>query len=409
MGGGSALTGVLVGGTGPTPGAIAGVRWESGTLSGVTDAAGSFQYVTGGTVTFFVSDLTLATVPGAPQVSPWQLTAPTCTAGAALDKALVLLLSLDADGDPSTGTALTPFPAVTPRRDLSTLSMADIVTRIGQLIPGRAALTAAQANDAFIRQVDDEAWTQVGLNTFTGTTALQRGQGVANDGTFFYFSGTYSLDKTDLSYTSVKSNALAIPLQLSLAGSNHIGDIDVYNGKIYAPIEDGSAYQHPKVVLYDTSNLSSGTIYDIPQNLQTQGVPWIAIDAPRAFAYLAEWNPTTQLNRFTLSTMQYASSLPMTPPSGVTLGRIQGAEVFEGALYLCTDDSGKTVYKMNLDTGTVLKLFSIQTTGEVEGITFLARPDGSQMHTENVTPSSSGLELRHHQRTRLPLRRTLCP
>lgn len=182
----------------------------------------------------------------------------------------------------------------------------------------------------------------------------------------------------------------------------------MYGGTLYAPIEDGSGYMNPKLVKFDTM-LNAGTVYSIPHALQTQGVPWVAVDGMRSLIYLAEWDPTTQLNLFSLSTVTYLRSLQLTPPAGVTLGRIQGAKVFEGALYLNTDDATKTVYKLNLETGTVLRLFALGAIGENEGLAFLARPDGSQLHTLNVNTSSSGSELRHHQRTRLPLRAEVCP
>jgi hypothetical protein len=402
-------TGLLLGGTGPWPGPLAGVHYESGALSGVTDALGTYRYEAGGMVSFIVGDVVLGPLVPRAKLTAWQLAAGACTPGAELDKALVLLLSLDADGDPSNGTTLT-VPVMSPRVALASLSLGDIATRIGTWIPGRAALTPAVAMDRFIRQVDDEVWTQLGLDTFSGTTALQRGQGVATDGQSWYFSGTLSLEKTDLQFNTQTSNSLAIPLTLALTlGSNHIGDIDVYNGTLYAPIEDGSAYQNPRLVQYGAQNLSAGTVFTIPQALQTKGVPWVAVDAPRGFLYFAEWDPTTQLNLFSLSTVTYLRSLTLTPPAGVALGRIQGAKVFEGALYLNTDDAMKTVYKLNLETGTVLRLFAIAGAGENEGLAFLARPDGSQMHTLDVNTSSSGSELRHHQRTRLPLRSDVCP
>jgi len=401
-------TGVLLGGTGPWPGAIAGVRYESGALSGVTDAAGTYRYEVGSLLSFIVGDVVLGPVTPRAKLTAWQLAGPTCTPGVELDKALVLLLSLDGDGDPSNGTSLPVLPATTPRVTLASLTLTDLGTRIGTWIPGRGALTPAVAMDRFIRQVDDEVWAQLGLDTFSGATALKRGQGVATDGTSWYFSGTLSLEKTDLQFNTQVSNGFAIPLTLSIAGSNHIGDIDVYGGTLYAPIEDGSGYMNPKLVKFDTM-LNAGTVYSIPHALQTQGVPWVAVDGMRSLIYLAEWDPTTQLNLFSLSTVTYLRSLQLTPPAGVTLGRIQGAKVFEGALYLNTDDATKTVYKLNLETGTVLRLFALGAIGENEGLAFLARPDGSQLHTLNVNTSSSGSELRHHQRTRLPLRAEVCP
>jgi len=404
------MTGVLLGGTGTWPGAISGVRYESGTLSGLTDSSGTFQYQNGQSISFIVGDVVLGPLTPRAQLTAWQLAGTGCVPATTLDAALVLLLSLDEDGDPTNGTHLPALPATTPRVALSTLSLADVSTRIGTWIPGRTPLTPAVAMDRFIRQVDDETWTELGLDSFSGTTALSRGQGVATDGTSWFFSGTLSLEKTDLAFSRQVSNGLAIPPTLALTlGSNHIGDIDVFNGTLYAPIEDGSGYMNPRLVKFDASNLNAGMVFTIPQNLQTQGVPWVAVDGPRGFLYFAEWNPTTQLNIFSLSNVTYLRSLPLTPPAGLTLGRIQGAKVFEGALYLNTDDTGKTVYKLNLETGTVLRLFSITGGGENEGLAVLLRPDGSQLHTLNVTTSSSGVELRHHRRTRLPLRSTVCP
>lgn len=408
---GGALQGVLLGGEGPLPAPLVGVRWVTPSGSGVTDAMGAFEYRAGESITFVVGDVAFRPAPGAPKLSPFKLVAPgTCTSSAELEKALVLLLSLDADGQASNGTALPSYPAVSTTRALSSLSLADVGTVIAQLIPGRTPLTPTDAVDRFMRQVDDEQWMETRLDAFAGTTALTRGQGVASDGTSWFFSGTLSLERTDDGFARQQANTLAIPPLLALAGSNHIGDIDVWNGTIYAPIEDGRTnYQNPKLVLFDAQSLSAGTQYSIPQALQTKGVPWVAVNGPAGHLYFAEWDPTPQLNVFSLSTVQLLSSLPLRPPAGVTVGRVQGAKVFEGFLYLATDDATKSLFKMNLETGTVQKLLSIATTGEQEGLAFRALPDGTQLHTLNVNASSSGSELRHYRRTRLPLRSQLCP
>jgi hypothetical protein len=202
---------------------------------------------------------------------------------------------------------------------------------------------------------------------------------------------------------------VAIPFELVLAGSDHIGDIDFVNGTLYAPIEDGKkGYKSPKVVTYDPQSLSPVSTYSISNTLQTLGVPWVALSGQRGEAYLAEWDATMSLNVFTLSSMVYVRSIPLTMPVGVPLGRIQGAKVFESALYLATDDAAKNVFKLDLETGTVLRLFSVATTGEQEGLAFLDQPDAGLMHTLNVTPARNGSELRHHQRVRGPLRNEVC-
>ncbi len=407
---GPTLRGVLVGGEGALPGGFGGVRYTSALRTGITDATGAFSYVAGEQLTFVVGDVAFRPLAGAPMLSPWQLVTPgTCTHSAELEKALVLLLSLDADGLPSNGTALPSYPAVTPTRPLSTLSLADVRTVVMQLIPGRTPLTVDDAVDRFIRQVNFEVWTERGVDTFAGTTALTRGQGVASDGTSWFFSGTLSLERTSQSFAQQQVNNFAIPPALALAGSKHIGDIDVFNGTLYAPIEDGSAYLNPKLVRFDPQSLTAGTVFPIPYALQTKGVPWVAVNGPAAQLIFAEWDPTTQLNLFTLSTVTLVGSLPLHAPAGLGIGRIQGGKVFEGSIYLASDDATKSLFKVDLETGTVLRLFSINTTGEQEGLTFFARPDGTALHTLNVTATSTGAELRHHQRTQLPVRKSVCP
>lgn len=398
------LTGRLVGGTGDYPGGIRGVLFRSGSQSGVTDATGQFSYEQDASVVFGVADVEFRATPGAALVSPWQLAANgDCVQSAELERLLVLLQSLDEDGNPDTGTMLPNAPAGTPTRSFETLDDAAIAALIAQLIPGRAPVPAADAVHRFIRQMDGELWSQQSMDTFDAVSSAIRSQGVTTDGTYWYFSWTLGLDKADQQLHDVMKNNLAIPPVLALQGSNHIGDIDYWNGKLYAPIEDGSAYKNPNLVLFD-DELNAGQVFPLPNNLLTKGVPWVAVDGARSRVYVAEWDPTPGIYVFSMPAIAYQSTIPLS----TTLGRIQGAKVFEGALYANADDSEKTVYKINLETGTVIELFALHEQFEVEGIAFLLRPDGTQMHTLNVTTGSNGVEFRHHARTREPLRKEVC-
>jgi hypothetical protein len=405
-GGGALLSGKLVGGEGPYPGPIEGVRFRTATQSGYTDATGAFAYRSGETLTFGVADVDFRPTPGAPEVSPWQLAAQgQCSQSAELVRLLVLLYSLDQDGDPATGTQL---PAAAPggaQRAFSSLSDGDVATLIAQLIPGRTPIAGSAATHLFIAQMDGEVWAQIAVDTFTGLVAGQRSQGAATDGSAYYFSWRLGFDRTDLAYNSQKTNALAIPLALSLLGCNHIGDVDYWGGVLYAPIEDGSAYQHPHLAFYDPSTLTAGNTYALPTTLLTKGVPWVAADGPRASLYVAEWDPTPSIFAFDMATVTNTSTLPLS----TTVGRIQGGKVFEGSLYLSSDNTAKSIYKVNLETGTVMELWSFNQTFEEEGLVFLSRPDGSLLHTLNTANNNTAMELRHHQRTRGPLRKDVCP
>jgi hypothetical protein len=403
---GPVLNGQLVGGTGPYPGAIKGVHFRSSTQSGFTDDAGTFHYVEGETVTFGVADVDFRPVNGAPMLSPWQLAAPgQCTQSPELARLLVLLYSLDSDDDPQTGIQVPEVAPGVTQRPFATLSDADVAALVSQLIPGRSPVDGATAVDQFITQMDGELWEQIGIDQFPGATGAVRSQGLTTDGTSWYFSWTLGLEKTDLNYATQVSNTFAIPADLSRLGDKHIGDIDYWNGTLYAPLEDSHTFLYPHIALYNPDTLTAGQSFALSNTLLPDGVPWVAVDGPRGNLYVAVWDPTLAIFVFDLATVTYSRSIPLRPP----LARIQGAKVFEGSLYLSTDDAVKDIFKVNLDTGTVIPLFALNQNFEEEGLAFLARPDGSLMHTLNVFSKGLGTELRHHRRTRLPLRQSVCP
>lgn len=405
---GQVRTGALVGGAGPWPGFIAGLSYRSGTQSGVTSDAGTFTWQDGVPITFSTGDIDFKPTAGKPLLSAWQLTGDGgCAHGPELERALVLLQSLDVDHDPATGTALAPAPPATTQRAFSTLSDADVATFVAAKYPGRTPVAVLEAVDRFIRQVDFELWSQTSVDTFNGTTGGTRSQGCVSNGTSWFFSWTYGLERTDLAFSVTKSNTLAIPLALSLAGSNHIGDIDLNGNTLWAPIEDGSGYQKPYLVEYDATTLTAGATHLLSNTLLTKGVPWVAVDAPRAALYVAEWDPTPAIYVYALGTVAYQRSIPIRP----TLGRVQGAKVFEGSLYCNLDDAAKTVFKVNLETGTGQALFTMPNSAgiENEGIAFLARPDGTLLHTSGANAARTAVDFRHHTRTREPLRKSVCP
>jgi hypothetical protein len=397
-------TGALVGGTGPWPGYIAGVHYRSGAQTGVTDAQGMFHYETGAQVTFEFAGVTLPATAGAPMVSPYQLAGQRCEDSADLDHLLVLLDSLDADHDPTNGIAV--IDAEGSPTTLDQLGDAGVQALVEELAPGREPVDVAVAIDAFIRQIDAEVWQDIAKDTFTGTTAGVRSQGCATDGTAWYFTWRYGLERDDAAFTTQTSSLYAIPPSIAATGSDHIGDLDVFGSTLYAAIEDSKDYAAPKIVLYDATTLAAGTIYSLSNTLLTEGVPWVAVDGPRGKLYVAQWNPTPAILVHDLATVTFERALPLTP----ALGRIQGAKVFEGMLYASTDDAAKTIYKINLETGTAMALFGIAGSGiEEEGLCFAPRADGSMMHTMADIASALSVELHHHARTRDPLRKMVCP
>lgn len=224
--------------------------------------------------------------------------------------------------------------------------------------------------------------TLIDTQTFVMTDALTRAQGMTTDGEYYYFSSNYFLIKTTLEGETVTKNLAAIPADLLLRGSNHIGGCSCYDGKIYAAVEDGSDYLYPYIVVYDALTLEyTGQKYLLPQELHFDGVPWCAVDSGRGYLYTAEWNHACVLNVFDLETMEFVKTVPLVDElnNPTELHRIQGSEVYAGTLY-CSSDIGESqpVYSVNPDTGLVTELFNrnLGEEAEAEGMTILEDGNG---------------------------------
>jgi hypothetical protein len=228
-------------------------------------------------------------------------------------------------------------------------------------------------------------WRLVGSDTFRGQDALLRSQGVTTDDRGWFFSWQGGLQRTLDSYTPLA--AATLPPELALAGDNHIGDIDYYNGLIYAPVEDGDQYQKPHIALYDAQTLLyTGVSYPLDVAIHQAGVPWVAVDHDRREVYTAEWDmPHDRLNVFDPQ-MRFKRFLALRYPAslgpGFHLSRIQGAKVLGRTMYATRDDAEKTVFAVDLRTGAVTKLFALKPTAsaELEGLAVRPTADGALLH-----------------------------
>jgi hypothetical protein len=199
-----------------------------------------------------------------------------------------------------------------------------------------------------------ETWTYAGVDRYFFPAGAYRSQGAASDGLQWFFSWRYGLERTTLDDRvlvrnfSVSQSKSGIPQSIEALGGNHIGDIDYYAGKIYAPIEDSPNYHNPLVAVYDAATLNhTGATYTLPSGDLMKGVPWVAVDGPKNIAYTAEWDPVVRLNVYRLSDFSPVGYIPLQR----TLGRLQGAKVRADFLYAASDNSTKSIYKISLVDG----------------------------------------------------------
>ena len=108
-GGGKRAGGAVKAETGPATGivtdaAVAGIAYvASSGAAGTTDASGSYKYNQGDTIEFKLGSMILGKVKGAPIITPIELAADN---GNRLQNILVLLQSLDMDGNPENGISI---------------------------------------------------------------------------------------------------------------------------------------------------------------------------------------------------------------------------------------------------------------------------------------------------------------
>jgi hypothetical protein len=236
-----------------------------------------------------------------------------------------------------------------------------------------------------------ESWAYTGVDRFSFPTGAYRSQGMTSDGSQWFFSWRYGLERAASDYRALEQNfsifrrKSGIPPGIEALGGNHIGDIDHFAGKIYAPIEDIPSFRNPVIAVYDAATLKhTGATYTLPQSDLTTGVPWIAIDGAKNLAYTAEWEPVIRLNVYRLSDFSPVGYIPLQR----TLSRLQGAKVRGGFLYAASDNSTKSIYKISLIDGSVTELLQLSQwhdlrdgeDHEVEGLTFVNNAKGETLN-----------------------------
>lgn len=226
--------------------------------------------------------------------------------------------------------------------------------------------------------------------------AFTAGQGITTDGEYYYTSGaitainTTALAKRTLDgMTTVKVRLNHLPDKCRERGNNHIGGISAYNGKIYASVEGGGECE-ACIVVFDCNTLEpTGEIYDLPNELYGDGIPWLAVDGNTGLLYASGWSHKKEIRVYDVNDgMRFVKEITVTGMEDIH--RIQGGEFYNGTLYLSSDTGEerdgkwtKNILSVNVETGETKIAFE-RNVGrdkvEAEGLTFLATEDGANMH-----------------------------
>ncbi|WP_143136387.1 hypothetical protein [Burkholderia ubonensis] len=180
--------------------------------------------------------------------------------------------------------------------------------------------------------------------------------------------------------------------------SDHIGCHDIFQGEIFAPLEDEkTGYRHPVIAKYDANSLSySGKSVEIPRDAdQDDGVPWVAVDASRQMLYTMKYSNATKLNQFKLDSLWNGKPERKQLTLSAPLSSVQCAKVSGDYLYLLTNDSRKSIKSINLLTGAVTNIFNLadhfkqtstdQVTWESEGLAFYSDKNGAALHLTAIS------------------------
>ena len=248
-----------------------------------------------------------------------------------------------------------------------------------------------------------------GQDVFVFDQAFVMGQGVTTDGEYYYTSGAITaLDMTALAkytfpdMTPVMHKINPLPEACAARGNNHIGGISCYHGKIYAPVEGGDVCC-ACVAVFDCADLSfTGELYDLPNGLFPDGIPWLAVDGETGLLYASPWSHAKTVYVFDANDgMRPVREIPV---QGLgELDRIQGGEFYEGTLYLSRDvkDAGDVKQVLRFDPATgIAEVFAEREIGDVsrcetEDLTVYPAPDGSLFHILDYN-KRIGVFVRHY-------------
>ena len=216
--------------------------------------------------------------------------------------------------------------------------------------------------------------------TLVGTFEVKGRQGVCTDGEFYYVSGSKALYKYDKKGNLLQTNET--PFEGYSIPSNHIGDIDVFDGEIFVSAEnfmDGVG-KDIQIAIHDAKTLKLKRTFRFEPSSGQEEVSGITVDPDKRSVWMCSWvgeESGRYLYEYSLDTGKFLRKVHLQPvPQWV-----QGVFYWKGNLYLTADDGTADLdepdhlYRVNITDKSYASVVQEKTftevkkQGEIEGLT----------------------------------------
>lgn len=207
-------------------------------------------------------------------------------------------------------------------------------------------------------------------------------QGIAWEGGDYWVSGSGTLSRYDADWNLIALNES--PFDGMEGGMNHIGDIDVVGGELYAGVEyfaDGMAHDI-LIAVYDAETLALKRCYAFDPASGQNEVSGIAADPDHGIIWLCSWadgESGRYLYKYAMADGAYLGKAHLQcPPQW-----LQGVAYLDGCLYLTADDGTADLgepdhlYRVPADPDRTSLTVALERTfddvtmqGEIEGLSF---------------------------------------
>lgn len=204
-------------------------------------------------------------------------------------------------------------------------------------------------------------------------------QGIATDGERYFVSGSTALYIYSKDGDLLESNE--DPFADLAMAANHIGDISVHGGQLFAGIEwfeDGRG-RDIQIAIFDAETLAfKRSVPWEPDSGQVE-VSAVVVDAENGLVWMTDWVNGSYVYRYDLASGRYAGKLHLRPVPQWQ----QGIAVFDGSLFVTADDGDaeegevdnlwRVAAEAEASAAYVeheLALDTLRDVGEIEGIAF---------------------------------------